>query len=98
MIYLVGNLWKKQWYAKALYCLAIFDCVTERIGVNLYKDYDVYRSQKLAKPLFPSDIELMYSLGMTEIKQNTIRECQNDATGKYFIKYNIIERSIDNVI
>ncbi len=94
----IGNFYRKGWQAKAFYTLAILDYLTDKYECEPLSDYDFLRKKRLPAPLFPQGIKILEKIGNTDAKQNAINECKNNPVGKYFYKYNIIERSITDVI
>ena len=95
---MVGNLMKKNWHAKALYILALFDYMTDQLGGTYYEGYEEYRRLKLKEPLFPQGIAILNKISQEDEKERCILECQKDPVGKYFMKYNIVEKDIQNVV
>lgn len=93
---LIGVYWERKWYDKALYIVAMMDCITDRMGLERYKDYDFYRQQKLREPRFPKDIILVDTM-FKGYKEKVMDECKNNEVSKYFLKYNIIEKSFEDV-
>ena len=93
---LIGVYWERKWYDKALYIVAMMDCITDEMGLPRYKDYDFYRQQKLSEPKFPKDVILTDTI-VKGHKMQVMEECRNNNISKYFLKYNIIERSFKDV-
>ena len=92
----VGVLWRKTWYAKAFYSLAILDYLTDKFGIENFPNYEVLRKYQLPNMFFPKDIEFLEALGV-QAKDKAIMDCSTDSIGKYFFKYNIIEKDLYNV-
>lgn len=95
----ISYFWNKQWFAESFYTLAMLDYLSEINHAPLYKKYNEYRKLKLGEPIFPSDILYIDKLNKNDnAKKRAIEECQNSLCGKHFLKYNIIERSITEVV
>ncbi len=94
----VGILWNKKWYSKAFYILALLDYISDKYTVPYFDEYNSYRQLKLDYIIFPTDVIYLDKLGHHDAKQTAIDECKDDAIGKYFFKYGIIERDIYNVV
>jgi len=86
--------YKKKWYPEAFYLLAMLDYISRENEVPLCNKYDSIRPQKLEKPLYPKSIVLLASLtGDEKIKEDALNEAIPE-----FIKHNIIEADIRNVV
>lgn len=84
--------WKKKWYYKALYTLALLDYLSDKHKAPYFSKYDYYRTKKLQNLAYPSGIEILDKLKPNEdIKKKAVHKCRKDNYGKYFIKYNIVE-------
>ena len=94
--------WEKKWFPESFYTLAMLDYLSDINEVPYYSKYDVYRQLKLSEPIFPTDIiytkKLNSNNNSQDIFQEIIKQCKEDKCGKYFYKYNIIERSITDVV
>lgn len=91
--------WEKQWFPESFYTLAMLDYLSDLNNAPYLEKYASYRHLKLAEPIYPSDIILLDVLNKNNNeKQLAIEECSKDECGKYFLKYNIIEKSITDVI
>ena len=90
----ISKLWNIEWYAESFYLLAILDILSKKYNAPLCNKYDFYRTQKLDNLLYPSEITLKDML-MPELKlKETILRTSNPE----FLKYNIVEGDIFNVI
>lgn len=84
--------WKKEWYYKAFYTLALLDYLSDKHNAPYFEKYNNYRTQKLKEIVYPSGIEIWDRLNPNNNeKEIAIQKCKNDEYGKYFLKYNIIE-------
>ena len=89
---MVEVFWKKKWYFKAFYILALLDYLSDKYNAPYFHKYDYYRTRKLKDVAYPSGILLLDKANIdANIKKKTIKECKQDSYGKYFLKYNIVE-------
>lgn len=91
---LIENYWKKEWYAESFYLIALLDILCKKYNKELVNKYNYIRTEKLAEPLYPRDI-IMYDYLFPEknIKESILENCN-----KEFLKYNIIEGDIYDVV
>lgn len=95
----IGYFWEKQWFSESFYTLAMLDYLSDVNNTPYLKKYNNYRCLKLAEPLYPLDIIYLDKLNKNNNeKELAIKECSESKCGKHFLKYNIIERSITDVI
>ncbi len=95
---MINNLWNKNWRAKALYMMAIMDFIADKYDVDPPKDYDEIRNQKLKDPLIPQSIRILDRIGEKDYFDKAIKECSEHPVGKFFYKYNIIEKELTDVV
>ena len=95
---MINSLWNKNWHAKALYMMAIVDYIADKYGVDPPNDYDTIRNKKLKDPLIPQSIRILEKIGEKNIVERAIKECREHPVGKFFYKYNIIEKELADVI
>ena len=81
----VARLWKNGQSIRALYLLAMLDTICENEELPFAAEYDDLRSYSLEAPFFVGDSVFNIDLA----KQNALPQ---------FIKYNIIEGSIDDAV
>ena len=84
----------KRWYPEALYLLAMVDYLSKRNDVPLCTNYDDLRRLKLERLLYPSEV-------IVRCKLRGDDSCKHDALKKAmpeFLKYNIVECEIWNVV
>lgn len=95
----ISYFWNKQWFEESFYTLAMLDYLSELNDVPYLPKYNEYRKLKLAEPVFPTDILFLDKLNKNnDEKQKAIDECNKTVCGRHFLKYNIIERSITDVV
>lgn len=90
----ISYYYKKEWYPECFYLLAMTDYLCKKNDIPLCDIYDEIRKQKLKEIVYPKGILALYSVSKDEnilenAKKNSIEE---------FLKYNIVESEIDNVI
>lgn len=91
---IIRQYYDKQWYPEALYLLATLDYVSRVNEVELCADYDDLRSQKLKETIYPSSIIAQALItGDETIKDKAIEESIPE-----FIRFNIVERDIRDVV
>ena len=90
----ITTLYKKGWYPESLYLLAMVDYVSRINDVPLNNVYDKLRTAKLKDTLFPSGVIVEYAVtGNEKLKSDAIA-----ASIPEFIKFNIVERNVRDVI
>ena len=91
--------WEHENYLYALYALAMIDYIAWQCNVPLFKGYEEYRHYKIRRLVYPPSIELLDRIENTdENKRKALEECRNSECGRFFLRFNIIERGIDDVI
>ena len=86
--------YEKKWYPECLYMLAMLDYIS-RINDIPYCDlYDDLRVMKLQKTLYPSSVMLASKIR----RDQTILERTIDESIPEFIRFNIVESEVRNVI
>ena len=94
----VEYFWNKEWYFESLYVLAMIDYLTYIYKAPSYKPLDKYRCFKLSEPVYPFSMLLIDNINSNDNqKQKAIRECSEDECGRFFLKYNIVEKDIRDV-
>lgn len=78
----------RQWFAEALYLLAMVDFLCRRNEIPLIREYESLRSMRLSQPIFPASLMVM-----------SIRERRKayDSSLPEFKRFNIVENEIDRV-
>lgn len=90
----ITELWDNKWYPESLYLLAMIDSLSKKYNIPLCNKYDFQRTQKLANPLYPSDV-ICKCLVMNDesYKDEILKVCN-----KEFLKYNIVEGDMYDVV
>lgn len=86
--------YQRKWYPESLYLLAMLDYISRLNDVPLCKEYDDLRNTKLDHPVYPASVLAMDAVNNdTQAKEDSMR-----AAIPEFLKYNIIESEVRNVI
>lgn len=90
----ITTYYKKAWYPESLYLLAMVDYISRINDVPLCNSYDKIRKTKLTTTVFPASIIAASVVTADEqIKEKAIAESIPE-----FIRFNIVESDIRNVI
>lgn len=89
----IRTLYEQEWYAEALYLLAMVDYLSRLNNIPLCNRYNDLRSKRLKEPIYPLSARLADELLKTESHCKT---CLDNAIPE-FLKFNIIEGEIRNV-
>lgn len=82
------------WYPESLYLLAMLDYLSRENGYAQCCDYDDIRSTKLSETVYPASVVAMcLAMGNESAKEEAVRNALPE-----FLKYNIVESEIRNVI
>ena len=85
---------EKEWYPEGLYLLAMVDYLSRINNVPLVTDYDKYRGLKLKKYVYPASIVAK----ALAFKDEKIKEDAVKNSIPEFIRFNIVENEIRNVV
>ena len=90
----IRTYYQRKWYPESLYLLAMLDYISRLNDVALCKAYDDLRNARLDHPIYPASVLAMCAVdGDTQAKEKAKREAIPE-----FLKYNIIESEVRNVI
>ena len=90
----ISDYYKKTWFRECFYLLALTDYLSKQNDIPLCDDYDEIRKQKLKETLYPKGIMALYSVNKDE---SILKKAKKESI-KEFMKYNIVEKDIENVI
>ena len=90
----IRNYYKLKWYPESLYLLAMLDYVSRENDVPLCDEYDDLRKLKLQQTIYPSGI---LSLSAVSKNSNAKDQALKNAIPE-FIRFNIVENEVRNVI
>lgn len=90
----IRTYYERKWFPECLYLLAMLDYISRENNVPLCKDYDDIRKCKLKKTLYPASIRAISAAAgnndaLKQAKKSSIPE---------FIRFNIVENEVRNVI
>ena len=89
----IRKYWDKQWYAEALYILAMIDYLSRKNALPICDAYDDIRRYKLTKPLFPQDVNLVMMLDPeSNVREETLKNVIPE-----FLQFNIVEVEPENI-
>lgn len=91
---IIRQYYEKKWMAECLYLLAMVDYLSRENDLPLCVEYNDLRSKKLAKPLYPMSVVLADAVSHT----TTHADRSYRAAIPEFIRFNIVESEIRNVI
>ena len=90
----IRELYKKKWYLESLYLLAMVDYLCRENELPLCNEYDDIRKMKFSRPVYPTGIIAMsICIGNDEVKENSVKYAIPE-----FIKFNIVENEVRNVV
>ena len=89
----IRDLYKKEYYAEALYLLAMIDYLSRLNNIPLCADYNDLRSCKLKEVVYPVSIRLKAAI---ENDDSVLQEAVKNSIPE-FIRHNIVENEVRNV-
>ena len=94
--YLINNeivkLYKDKEYPKSLYLLSLVDYLSKENNIPLASEYDEIRNKRLNKIYVSKSLYLLLKSRIVKVS-DVLKECLHD-----FLKHNIVEAEIRNVI
>ena len=91
---IIRKYYNMRWYPEALYLLAMIDYLSHENKIPIYQNYNDIRSSKLKSPIFPSSIT---AIALAENNEQIKAKALMHAIPE-FLKFNIIESEIRNVV
>ena len=85
---------ERKWYPESFYLLAMLDYISRINGVPLCNEYDDIRRCKLEKPIFPAGLRALLAASWND---DIIKKAEDMAIPE-FIRFNIVENEVRNVI
>lgn len=83
-----------EWYPECFYSLAMLDYISRKNDVPLCNAFDDIRKLSLTETIYPLSIVTMaYAFGSDDVKKQAYDEAIPE-----FIKYNIVESDVYNVV
>ncbi len=91
---MIRQYYDKKWYPESFYLLAMVDYISRENNVPICNDYDDLRQQKMQKMIYPVGILITASvLNDDSVKEEAVKHAIPE-----FLKYNIVESEVRNVI
>ena len=91
---IINRYYRRRWYLEALYLLGMLDYVSRVNNIPLCTKYEILRSMKLDKPVFPMGVLTAAKvMGDDSLLEKSIREAIPE-----FARFNIIEGEVRDVI
>lgn len=86
--------YKRKWYPESLYLLVMLDYISRENDVALCSDYDDIRRCRLERPVYPASL---LSISAAEGTDTALKAAMKTAIPE-FIRFNIVENGVRNVI
>ena len=90
----IAEYYERKWYPEALYLLAMLDYVSRENNIPICSEYDEMRKCRLANPVYPASV---VALSLVSNESRAKEEAIRNAIPE-FLKYNIVESEVRNVI
>ena len=90
----IRTYYERKWYPESLYLLAMLDYISRENDVPLDSEYDDLRQCRLEKPVYPASLR---AVSVAARSGAALKEAANTAIPE-FIRFNIIESEVRNVI
>ena len=90
----IRKYYKKKWYPECLYLLAMLDYISRINNIPMCTQYSDLRNMKLKKIIYPSSVLMAARI----TKNNSLMQEAVKASIPEFIKFNIVESEVHNVI
>ena len=90
----IRNFYDRRWYPECFYLLAMLDYVSRMNNVPLCSEYDDLRHMKLEKIIYPASVRAQ---AVASHSNKPLEQSIQDSIPE-FIRYNIVENEVRNVI
>lgn len=91
----ISQYFERKWYAESFYLLAMLDYLSRRANLPLCSRYNDIRKCKLQKTVYPSSVLMAAAVSP---KGEKIKESARQDSIPEFIRFNIVESEVQNVI
>lgn len=91
----ISQYFERKWYAESFYLLAMLDYLSRRTNLPLCSRYNDIRKCKLQKTVYPSSVLMSAAVSP---KGEKIKESARQDSIPEFIRFNIVESEVQNVI
>ena len=90
----IRNYYERKWYSESFYLLAMIDYISRLNNISICEEYDDTRSKKLKDIIYPASIIALSKITKSDnAKKLAIKNAIPE-----FLKYNIVESEVRNVI
>ena len=90
----IRTYYKKKWYPECFYLLAMLDYLSRINNIPHCTDYDDLRTCRLSEPIYPASVIASYAVSQNE----TIKKDAYDNSIPEFVRFNIVESEVRNVV
>ena len=90
----IRSLYRRHWYVEAYYLLGMIDYLYNQNDLPIFTRYNELRAGKLERPILPTGVVLTSEVCKTD---EPIREAMDNAIPE-FLRYNIVESEVRNVV
>lgn len=91
---IIRKYYNKKWYPECFYLLAMLDYISKQNDITICTDYDDLRQQRMQELIYPVGILITANvLEDDKIKEDAVKNAIPE-----FLKYNIVENEVRNVI
>lgn len=90
----IRTYYNRKWYPESLYLLAMVDYLSRLNDVSIDSEYDDLRRRKLEKTVYPASLCAM----SVAVKDNTVLKEAEKAAIPEFLRFNIVESEVRNVV
>ena len=90
----IDKYYARKWYPESLYLLAMLDYISKENDIPICSDYDDLRKSRLSKTVYPSSVIAISSSSQSnKAKEDAVKSAIPE-----FLKYNIVESEVRNVV
>lgn len=90
----IRTYYNREWYPESLYLLAMLDYISRENDIPLCSDYDDLRKCRLEERLYPAGVDVLCAA----FRDNTAKEEAIKTAIPEFLRFNIVEAEVRNVI
>lgn len=91
---IIRTYYDRHWHPESLYLLAMLDYLSRLHDLPLCSDYDDLRRCKLERPIYPASV---MAVSLAAGDDRALKQAERDSIPE-FIKFNIIESEVRNVV
>lgn len=90
----IRSLYDKKWYPETMYLLAMVNYLSKKNNLPLCTNYNDIRQQKLERIIYPSSVLIRAAVMHSDLAK---KEALEHAIPE-FLRFNIVESGIDNIV